>query len=143
MFSLGHVLHGVNANKFSDLKILRLFRLVESYRNEDGRVCHRTMLNAGYIDGLTTEQLNLIQKIITAKVSNLSSPVIDVPFSEDPVVNKHVDEFYNRLIVEISIDPSSFAVSCSTCFVSCSTLFNKFSMIWSLLILLQYYRVKS
>jgi len=27
------------------------YRLVESYRNSDGRVCHRTMLNVGFLDG--------------------------------------------------------------------------------------------
>ena len=42
------------------------YRLVESYRNSDDRVCHRTILNAGYLDELTTDQLNLIQKILTS-----------------------------------------------------------------------------
>ncbi|PZX13516.1 hypothetical protein LX69_02627, partial [Breznakibacter xylanolyticus] len=26
------------------------YRLVESYRNHSGRVCHRTLLNAGFLD---------------------------------------------------------------------------------------------
>jgi hypothetical protein len=46
------------------------YRLVESYRNESDRVCHRTILNVGYLDSLQVEQLNLIQKIPTAKASN-------------------------------------------------------------------------
>lgn len=46
------------------------YRLVESYRNSDNRVCHRTILNAGYLDELSTDQLNLIQKILTSKVNN-------------------------------------------------------------------------
>ena len=37
------------------------YRLVESYRNCDNRVCHRTILNAGYLDELNTDQLNLIE----------------------------------------------------------------------------------
>ena len=45
------------------------YRLVESYRNYEDRVCHRTILNAGYLDELTTDQLNLIQKILTIKAS--------------------------------------------------------------------------
>ncbi|PZX11244.1 hypothetical protein LX69_03199, partial [Breznakibacter xylanolyticus] len=28
------------------------YRLVESYRNHSGRVCHRTLLNAGFLDAL-------------------------------------------------------------------------------------------
>jgi len=44
------------------------YRLVESYRTNDDRVYHRTILNAGYLDELSTDQLNLIQKILTAKV---------------------------------------------------------------------------
>ncbi|MCE1169227.1 MAG: hypothetical protein LWX70_14140 [Sphingobacteriia bacterium] len=36
------------------------YRLVESYMNAQGRVCHRTILNAGYLDSLSTDQLILI-----------------------------------------------------------------------------------
>jgi hypothetical protein len=43
---------------------------VESYRTNDDRVYQRTILNAGYLDELTADQLNLIQKILTAKVKN-------------------------------------------------------------------------
>jgi hypothetical protein len=46
------------------------YRLVESYRNENGRVCHRTMLNAGYLDELNTDQLNLIQKLVSEKATH-------------------------------------------------------------------------
>jgi hypothetical protein len=40
------------------------YRLVESYRNHRDRVCHRTMLNAGYLDELTSDQLNLIVPLL-------------------------------------------------------------------------------
>jgi hypothetical protein len=80
------------------------YRLVESYRNESGRVCHRTMLNAGYLDQLNADQLHLIQKIITAKVTNYSDPLFVLPYSDDNVVNQYVEEFYNRLIAEKRID---------------------------------------
>ena len=55
------------------------YRLVESYRNTDDRVCHRTILNAGYLDELTTDQLNLIQKILTSKVKNHDNPLFELP----------------------------------------------------------------
>ncbi len=41
------------------------YRLVESYRNSDGRVCHRTILNIGFIfDEYTPEQLNETARLL-------------------------------------------------------------------------------
>ena len=80
------------------------YRLVESYRNHAGRVCHRTMLNTGYLDELNTDQLNLIQKILTAKVSNYTNPLFELPKSEDPEVNRYVSLFYDRMVNEKRID---------------------------------------
>lgn len=41
------------------------YRLVESYRNAQGRVCHRTILNIGFIeDELRPEQLNIIARTL-------------------------------------------------------------------------------
>jgi len=80
------------------------YRLVESYRNQDGRVCHRTMLNAGYLDTLNADQLNLIQKIITSKAANCNNPLFTIPYTNDIIVNQYVDEFYDRLVSEKRID---------------------------------------
>jgi len=80
------------------------YRLVESYRNGDHRVYHRTILNAGYLDVLTTDQLNLIQKILTAKVSNYDKPLFELPYTDDLIVLKYVDEFYTRMVAEKRID---------------------------------------
>ena len=80
------------------------YRLVESYRNHCDRVCHRTILNAGYLDGLSTDQLNLIQKILTAKVANYDKPLFELPYTEDTTVIRYVDEFYQRMIIEKRID---------------------------------------
>ena len=46
------------------------YRLVESFRDFRDKICHRTILNAGYLDELTSDQLNLIQKILTERVKN-------------------------------------------------------------------------
>jgi hypothetical protein len=73
------------------------YRLVESYRNSDDRICHRTILSAGFLDDLTTNQLNLIQKILTARVVNPSNVAFEVPYSNDTLVNQYVDEFYKRI----------------------------------------------
>ena len=80
------------------------YRLVESYRNHSDRVCHRTILNAGYLDELTTDQLNLIQKILTAKVANHDKPLFELPYSGDTTVVRYVDEFFNRMVAEKRID---------------------------------------
>jgi transposase len=80
------------------------YRLVESYRNCDDRVCHRTILNAGYLDELTTDQLNLIQKILTAKVNNYDNPLFELPFTDDTTVIHFVDKFYSRMVAEKRID---------------------------------------
>ncbi|PKP50121.1 MAG: transposase, partial [Bacteroidetes bacterium HGW-Bacteroidetes-1] len=80
------------------------YRLVESYRNTNDRVCHRTILNAGYLDELNADQLNLIQKILTAKVSHHDQPLFELPYTDDPMVMRFVDEFYNRMVAEKRID---------------------------------------
>ena len=80
------------------------YRLVESYRNSDDRVCHRTILNAGYLDELTTDQLNLIQKILTSKVNNHDNPLFELSYTEDETVNHYVDKFYGRMVAEKRID---------------------------------------
>jgi hypothetical protein len=80
------------------------YRLVESYRNYCDRVCHRTILNAGYLDGLTTDELNLIQKILTTKVANHDKPLFELPYTDNSIVIRYVDEFYNRMVAEKRID---------------------------------------
>jgi len=80
------------------------YRLVESYRNYDDRVCHRTILNTGYLDELTTGQLNLIQKILTSKVKNYDNPLFELPFTDDTTVTHYVDKFYSGMVAEKRID---------------------------------------
>jgi hypothetical protein len=41
------------------------YRLVESYRNETGRVCHRTLLNVGFLNGtINIDELNQVRRMI-------------------------------------------------------------------------------
>ena len=82
------------------------YRLVESYRNHNGNVCVRTMLSAGFLDDLTVEQLNLIQKILTAKVSNVGNELFELAISDDVLVMNYVELFYNRMLTEKRIDVS-------------------------------------
>lgn len=80
------------------------YRLVESYRDYRDRVSHHTILNAGYLDELNTDQLNLIQKILTSKVNNQDKPLFELPYTDDAVVIRYADEFYNRMVCEKRID---------------------------------------
>jgi transposase len=50
------------------------YRLVESYRNVEGRVCHRTILNIGFIDDdYSPEQLNQTARILTDRYEQKQS----------------------------------------------------------------------
>ena len=80
------------------------YRLIESYRNNQDKVHQRTVLNAGYLDELTTDQLNLIQKILTAKVNDPSKDLFESSYTHDPVVIHYVEEFYQRMVKEKRID---------------------------------------
>ena len=69
------------------------YRLVESYRNADDRICHRTILNVGFMEDTTVEQRNKIQKHLSDKYEHKH-----ILFEEtDPVVNKYVDDLWQLI----------------------------------------------
>jgi len=76
------------------------WRLVESYRDFDGNVRNRTIVNAGFIDHLSAEKLNAIQKILSNKV--LGKETID--YEQDEEVNFYVDELFQKMIKEKKVD---------------------------------------
>lgn len=80
------------------------YRLVESYRNQNDRVCHRTLLNAGFLDELNAEQLNAIQKILTHKIKNPGQELFDLSFTNDSTVCSYVKRFYDQLVIGEKID---------------------------------------
>ena len=88
-------------------KLSGYYRLVESYRNHNGNVCHRTILSAGFLDELSSGQLNLIQKILTEKVNHIGFSLFKLPYCDDLVVLDHVETFYNRMVGEKRIDVPS------------------------------------
>jgi len=84
------------ANKYDSY-----YRLVESYRNETGRVCHRTILNVGFLDDeLTAEQLNTISRTLTDKYQHKQS----IFPQTDPLINQWVDELWNRIVAGKKLD---------------------------------------
>jgi hypothetical protein len=68
------------------------YRLVESCRNSENRVCHRTMLNVGFLDmdEVNESQLNRIQKILTLR-SECSTGSLFEEKTEDPTVRHYAD----------------------------------------------------
>ena len=60
------------------------------------------MLNVGFLEALTSDQMNLIQKILTYRVENSDKLLFDI-YACDYLVVK----YYGRLVFEKKIDVSS------------------------------------
>ena len=86
------------------------YRLVESYRNLEDRVCHRTMLNVGFISNqLTAEQLTVIQKILTQKAAGVAT--IDFAEYHDSMINEYVERWYALMLTKGKIEvPGNAAI---------------------------------
>lgn len=80
------------------------YRLVESYRNAENRVCHRTILNVGFMEDATAEQLNKIQKHLTEKYERKISLFNQ---DEDPLVKQYVEDFWCRIVSSKKVDIKS------------------------------------
>jgi transposase len=76
------------------------YRLVESYRNLEGRICHRTLLNVGFMENVSVEQLNAIQ----AALNNLYHKQSAIFEQSDPLVKQYTDQFWKQLITSKKID---------------------------------------
>lgn len=92
------------------------YRLVESYRNETGRICHRTILNVGFLDDeLTSEQLNLIARALTDMYQRKQS----IYPQTDPIISKWVSELWGKIVggkrLDLTIyDPNNRMVNADT-----------------------------
>jgi hypothetical protein len=81
------------------------YRLVESYRNADDRVCHRTLLNVGFMDDVQAEDQNRIQMLLNHKCRSGDKGLFRFEYEkESPVVQRYVDILYDRLVHEKRID---------------------------------------
>ena len=83
------------------------YRLIESYRNEKDRVCHRTLLNVGFLDDLVTiDQLNQVRRILCNRQEEAhgKANLFEPEKENDPIVHSLADEFWNRLVQESRID---------------------------------------
>lgn len=81
------------------------YRLVESYRNDTGRVCHRTILNLGFIDDqYTPEQLNQVARILTERYQRKAS----LFKTEDEVVAAFAEVLWERIVNEKRLDTGAY-----------------------------------
>jgi hypothetical protein len=77
------------------------YRLVESYRNAEGRVCHRTILNIGFIDDdYSAEQLNQTARILTDRYEQKQSLFEPT----DTAVNELAETLWKRIIKDERLD---------------------------------------
>jgi len=76
------------------------YRLVESYRNVEGRICHRTLLNVGFIEAVSAEQLNAIR----TELNNLHQKQTTIFEQSDPLVKQYAEKFWKQLIAAKKID---------------------------------------
>jgi transposase len=82
------------------------YRLVESYRNEVGRICHRTILNIGFLDDeLSLDQRNQIARRLTDMYEHKQS----LFGLKDDLVKKWVTELWSRIIAGGKLDLTLFS----------------------------------
>jgi len=81
------------------------YRLVESYRNAQGKVCHRTILNIGFIeDELSSEQLNIIARSLT----DIYEQKETIFKQTDPLVNKWISDLWSQIVAGNKLDLSLY-----------------------------------
>jgi hypothetical protein len=83
------------------------YRLIESYRNETDRVCHRTLLNVGFLDDIVNiDQLNQIRRILCNRRQEALGqvPLFEIEKDNCNIVNDLADSFWHRLVCEKRID---------------------------------------
>ena len=66
----------------------------------EDRICHRTLLNVGFMPEVSVEQLNAIR----AQLNNLYNMQSTLFEESDPLVKQYVESFWQRLIAEKKID---------------------------------------
>lgn len=81
------------------------WRLIESYRNEFGRVCHRTLYNVGFVN-FDTDKLILIQRILNNRLERKTA-IFEETDQEALVI---ADKYWNEMVSRKKIDASDLAL---------------------------------
>ena len=82
------------------MDIAAYYRLVESYRNEDDRVCHKTLLNIGFWPDATSEQKDKVVTLLNERYKN----ELSLFEQTDEQVLEWVNRFWNEMIAKKTID---------------------------------------
>lgn len=80
--------------------IAAYYRLVESYRNESDRVCHKTLLNIGFWTDATREQKDKVVDHLNERYKN----ELGLFEETDELVVSWVNKFWNEMIANKTID---------------------------------------
>lgn len=76
------------------------YRLVESYRNEYNRICHRTLLNIGFIEPEVKTRLAVIQRALTDFADGKQS----IFEENDQITNHYITKWWQELIDKKKVD---------------------------------------
>jgi hypothetical protein len=96
------------------------WRLVESYRNEFGRVCHRTLYNVGFIS-FDSIKLVDIQRILNARLERKSSFFEET----DQEVLAIADRYWHEMVSKKTIDATDQAFEKSKRMIDADTIKHK------------------
>lgn len=96
------------------------YRVIESYRNEYGRVCHRTLYNAGFIK-YDADKLITIQRILNDKLNRTPS-LFDETDNEAVAI---AEQYWNEMVANKKVDVSDLTYEKSKRMVDMNTIKNK------------------
>lgn len=93
----------------------KYYRLKESYRNASGNACTRILLNVGFIEGLTPEEIRDISKGLTYKYEYQNDRELweDQLGCYSDVVRKKINEYWEMMIEQKSLDIIPDAIEAS------------------------------
>ena len=83
------------------------YRLVESYRNETDRVCHRTLLNVGFLNGtINIDELNQVRRILCKRYQDINggNELFDIQYNNPQKVIDLADKLWKDLVERNRID---------------------------------------
>lgn len=86
-------------------KLCGYYRLVESYRDFNDVIRHRTMLTVGFMEELGASKLNQIQKRLSERIDGLDNQLFEN--ETDKVVDEYVERLYKQLVEKKRIDRPS------------------------------------
>ena len=83
------------------------YRLIESYRNETDRVCHRTLLNVGFLrNKFNVDELNQVRRILCKRYQDIKGgdELFDIKIDNPQKVIDLADKLWNDLVEKKRID---------------------------------------